>query len=172
MWLKCGDRQDVNEIKTNQNESRDYRSSKKIANGDGLRRKDSLAQLCLLVGVGEHVSQQNQRDGRRNDLTEGSCGTDGAGGEFWIVPLFEHGGQRHQTHGYHGCADDAGAGGHQHAHHHYRQPETTAQGTHQSGQAFEQKLGNARFFQDHAHEDEQGHCNQGLVGDDPEQPAW
>ena len=92
-----------------------------------------------------------------------------AGGDSRLVALSQHGRQRHQTQGNHSCADDAGAGGHQHAHDDDGHREATPCTLHEGAQRSEQFLGDPRLLQHHPHEDEQRHGDHGLIGHDAEQ---
>ena len=54
--------------------------------------------------------------------------------------MSQHGRQRQQAHGNNGGANDAGAGGEQHAYQHYRDTQSATYTSEQCGHGFEQVL--------------------------------
>src|SRR5690606_4895660 len=108
-----GHHHQVKDVQADQQQAGNQRAHEQVADRNGLRREDAHLQLCLLIGAGHHVTQQNQHDGRRDDLPEGTGGGQGAGGNGWVVAAAQHGWQRQQAQGYHGGADDAGRRGEQ-----------------------------------------------------------
>jgi hypothetical protein len=89
-------------------------------------------------------------------------------GDRRVVAALEHGGQRQQPHGHDGGADDAGGGRQQRADDAHRIAEPAAQAAEQQRHGIEQLLGDLRALQHDAHEDEQRHRDQHLVGHDAE----
>ena len=157
---------DVDDIHQHQDQARDQRPHEQITHRHRLGAEDAHGQLGLLVGAGQHVTEQHQSDGRRDDLTQGAGGADGAGGQRLAVAALEHGRQRHQAHGDHGGADDAGGSGQHHADQGHRDAESAAQRAEQQGHGVEQGFGDLGLLEQHAHQHEQGHRQQGGVGHD------
>ena len=165
---KQGGQPHVESVKPHQHQAGNQRPGEQVADGDGLGRKHALRQLRLAVGVGEHVAEQHQGDGRRNDLPQGAGGADGAGGELRVIALPQQVGQRHQAQGHHRGADDAGARRHQPAHQDDAKAKAAGQPRQQFGEGVQQLLGDAGLLQHHAHEHEQGHGDERLVAHDAE----
>src|SRR3990167_3216008 len=143
---------DVEDIQADQQQAGQQRADEQVADRDGFRREDAHLQLRLLIGAGHHVTQQDQHDRRRNDLSQGAGGRQGAGGDGRVVTAPQHGRQGQQAHGHHGGADDAGTGGEQCTDHAYGNRQAAAQGAEQPRHGFQQVFGDPRFFQHHPHE--------------------
>jgi hypothetical protein len=79
---------------------------------------------------------------------------------------------REISHGHHRSPDDACAGGEKHTYHHDRNTEPPAHTAHQPRHTVEQFLRHAGFFQDSAHQDKQGHSDEGGVVDRTVDATW
>ncbi len=99
--------------------------------------------LRLLIGVGQHVTEQHQNDRRRNNLPEGAGCRQRAGSQRRVVAAAQHGRQRQQAEGDHGGADNAGTRRQQRADDANRERQPAAQTTEQSRHGVEQILGDA-----------------------------
>ncbi len=170
-WAQERDRHRVGQIKRHQEQPGNHCPREQISYRDGLGGEYALLELGLLVGVGEHVAEQHEGDGGRDDLAQGSRGADGARSKGRVVAATEHGGQGHQAQGDHRGADDARAGGHEHADQNDRKGKAPRGIGQQSREAAQKILGNPRLFHHHAHEHEQRHRDEGGVGDDSEQAS-
>ena len=145
----------VENIHPHQHQARDQRAREKVADRDDIGRENPLRALGFLIGIGDLVAEQDQHDGGRNDLAQRARGGDRAGGELGRIATFEHGRQGQQAHRHHGGADNAGRGRQQRADNDDGYAQPAAHGAKQGPHRFEQFLGNARFLQHHAHEDEE-----------------
>ena len=77
---------EVDGVEGDQNEAREHRAGKQIADGDRLGcATTALVELCLLIGAGDHVAQQHQRDAGWNNLAQRARGGDGARGDVGFV---------------------------------------------------------------------------------------
>jgi len=114
----------------------------------------------------EDVAENDQDNRRRNNLSQGAGGADGAGGQGSGVAVLEHNRQGDDPHGHHRGADHAGGGGQQGADQDRADgnaaPYPAKQGTHGLKQPFRQ----LRTLQDDPHEDKEGDRHQdGVVHD-------
>jgi hypothetical protein len=130
----------------------------------GSGAKLPFLHLHLGVYAREHVAHEDEHGRRRDDLAQCPGGADYAGGELRVVAGAHHGRQGDQPHGDHRCADDAGRGREHGADEHYGDAEAAAQVAEELAHRQQQLLGDAGAFEHHAHEDEQRHRHQHLVG--------
>ena len=156
------------DIEAHQHQPRQQRPREEIADGDGIGREVAHLHLRLLVGAGELVAEDDEHDGGRNDLAERTGRRDAAAGERRRIAVPQHRRQRHQPHGDDGGPDDAGGGGEQRADQRDRERQPAVHPPEQAAHRFQQVFRDARALQHHAHEDEQRHGDQHLVGHLPE----
>ena len=111
--------------------------------------------------VGEHDQHQRGRD----ELGDGARRGDDAGGVAHVVAVARHHRQRDQPHGDDRGGDRAGDGAEDRADEDHRIGQAAAHAAEQLAEAFEQILGQAAAFEDHAHEGEERDRQQQLVGE-------
>src|SRR5690606_17710816 len=95
-------------------------ADEQVGHRNAVRAENPLLQLSLLVGAGQDIAQNDEGGRGWSNLPQGSGGTNRTAGQRRAVAIAQHGGQGNQPHGYHGGADNAGAGSHQHADQNHR----------------------------------------------------
>jgi hypothetical protein len=152
------------EIERDEQEPGEQRPREEIAHGDRCGSEVALGHLHLGVDARQHVAHEDQHRGRRDDLTERARRADDAGGELGVVAGAHHGRKRDQAHGDDRRADHARRGRKQGADDDDGDSETAAQVSEELAHRQEQLLGDLGPLEHHAHEDEERHRDQHLVG--------
>jgi len=79
-----------------------------------------------LIGIRKLVAEQHQHGRRRENLRQGRCGGDDAGGKPRVIAEAQHRRQHDQSHGGGSGADHSFRGCQQHADHDHGNPEPSS----------------------------------------------
>ena len=93
------------------------------------------------------------------------------GGELLGVAVAQHDGQADHAHCHDAGSDHTSGCGQQAANKDDRQSKTSAHGSEELTDGFEQVLGQARPLQNRAHENKEGHCQEHLIAHGPQRCA-
>ncbi len=110
----------ITHVEEYQQHAGDQRTDEQVTHRHRFGTEYTHVQLSLLVGAGENIPQQHQRDRRWDNLAQRPGGADHTGGQARVVAAIEHRGQRQQPHGDHCGTDDARTGREQRANDHDR----------------------------------------------------
>ena len=139
-------------------------ADEQVAHRDRGGSEVALGHLHLGVDAREHVAHEDEDGGRRDDLAQRAGGRNHACPQLGVIAGTQHGGQADEAHGDDGGAHHAGGGGQQRAHDDDREAQTSPDVAEEPPHGGEQGLGDARSFEQHAHEDEERHGHQHLAG--------
>ena len=139
--------EEIDDVDTGQHQARDH--------GRREQRPDRFI---------ENVGEQDENEARRDNLAERARGADHSAGEALVVAAPQQRRQGEQAERHHGRADDASGRAHQHADHDDADAEPAAQVAGGVRDHLHQIFGQPRLFEHHAHEHEQWHGDQRVVG--------
>jgi len=144
--LPLGEDEEVDDVEADEHEARDHRADVEVADRHA-----------------HDVAQQDQDHAGREDLAERAGGADRPRDELLVVAAAEHRRQRDQAHRDHARPHDARGGGEDGAHDDDGDGDAAAQPAEEQRHRLEQLLREPGLLERHAHEDEEGHGEQGEV---------
>ena len=179
--LDQGDDQNIAHIEADQHHARQEGAEEHVAgagrsqvefdgHGEAARRLGvfRLAQGARPASrVGQLIGQDDEYDGRRDDLPQGARRGDGAGRQGRGIFVAHHHREGDQPHGDHRRPDDARGRREQRADEHHRDAEAAGDRPEKLGHGDQQILGNLGSLQHDAHEDEQRDGDQRVAFDLP-----
>ena len=134
----------IENIQTNQSQTRQQGAREQIVHRNRVRGKVALCDLGILISNRKLITKQNQHDGRRNDLAKRARSRNGTAGKGGIIATAQHHWQGHQAHGHNRRAHNACGSCKQSAHNTHGIAKTAWQSAKQFAHIVQKFFGNTR----------------------------
>ena len=114
------------------------------------------------------VGQDDEHQGRGDDLRQGARGGDDARSQATVIAIAQHDGQGNEAHGDHRGRHHAGGSRQQGTHKNHGKCQTATYGAKQLTNRVEQVFGHAASLENQPHQGKEGNGQQGVVLHDAE----